>query len=225
MPPLPLLRKALPPRGEGQHQTVSDKCCKDTSLPRFFHHPSAVKRPHGRCSDQEEKRTHHPLSNVIRVGYPELAFTQPALPEQAGQVRQFRNRATGLHMSEIMTLLIAFHQSSYRQFKAYYTNEILGSSRGEFPQAPKYSRFVELMPRALLPLAVYLYHSFEQCTGISFVDSTKLEVCRIQRANTHRVFKENAALGKTSMGWFYGFKWSEPPSADRGPRHVAPVSP
>jgi len=133
-------------------------------------------------------------------------LTKPALPEQVGHARQIRNRPTGLYLSEIMTILIAFHQSSYRHFKAYYTTEILDHGRADFPKAPNYSRFVELMPRALIHLVTYLYRSLGACTGISFVDSTKLEVCRLKRMNTHRVFKENAALGKTSMGWFYGFK-------------------
>lgn len=131
---------------------------------------------------------------------------QPALTEQAGTSPKTRNRPTGLHLSEVMTILIAFHQSGYRQFKAYYTTEIIVNRRGEFPKAPSYSRFIELMPRALLHLVVYLYRGFGACTGISFVDSTKLEVCRLGRVNTHRVFKAQAALGKTSMGWFYGFK-------------------
>lgn len=131
---------------------------------------------------------------------------QPARSEQAGASPKMRNRATGLHMSEIMTILIAFHQSGYRQFKSYYTAEILKHKKREFPKAPSYSRFIELMPRALLYLVMYLYRGFGACTGISFVDSTKLEVCRLQRMNTHRVFKAQAALGKTSMGWFYGFK-------------------
>lgn len=131
---------------------------------------------------------------------------QPALSEQAGASTKLRNRPTGLHLSEIMTILIAFHQSGYRQFKAYYKTEILINRHGEFPKAPKYSRFIELIPRTLLHLVLYLYRGFGRCTGISFVDSTKLEVCHLQRMNTHRVFKAQAALGKTSMGWFYGFK-------------------
>ncbi|WP_019010728.1 IS982 family transposase [Deinococcus aquatilis] len=136
----------------------------------------------------------------------QVSLTKPALPEQALHSHLIRNRPTGLHLSEIMTILIAFHQSSYRQFKAYYTTEILTHGRADFPKALTSSRFVELMPRALLHLVISLYRSFGACTGISFVDSTKLEVCRLKRMNTHRVFKENAALGKTSMGWFYGFK-------------------
>lgn len=45
-----------------------------------------------------------------------------------------------------------------------------------------------------------------ECTGISFVDSTRLAVCRNQRIHNHKVFKDIAQRGHTSMGWFYGFK-------------------
>ena len=43
-------------------------------------------------------------------------------------------------------------------------------------------------------------------TGIYFVDSTKLAVCHNRRIHRHKVFDGLAARGKTSMGWFFGFK-------------------
>ena len=45
-----------------------------------------------------------------------------------------------------------------------------------------------------------------KCTGISFVDSTPLRVCRTQRIHIHKTFKGIAQRGKCSMGWFFGFK-------------------
>ena len=44
------------------------------------------------------------------------------------------------------------------------------------------------------------------CDGVSFVDSTYLKVCHIKRMSNHKVFKDVARIGKSSMGWFYGFK-------------------
>ena len=38
------------------------------------------------------------------------------------------------------------------------------------------------------------------------VDATPLAVCDNRRIARHRVFKNSAGRGKTSMGWFYGFK-------------------
>ena len=44
------------------------------------------------------------------------------------------------------------------------------------------------------------------CTGISFVDSTPLRVCRNQRILIHKTFEGLAERGKYSMGWSFGFK-------------------
>ena len=78
--------------------------------------------------------------------------------------------------------------------------------RQEFPSLLSYTRFVELMPRSLVPLAVYLHIQRGECTGISFIDSTSLAVCHPARIRQHRVFRVDARRGKTSVGWFYGFK-------------------
>ena len=56
-----------------------------------------------------------------------------------------RLRATQLHSSEIMTIVILFQQSHYRTFKAYYTEYVQRHLRSEFPTLVSYSRFVELM--------------------------------------------------------------------------------
>src|SRR6185312_9362942 len=82
-----------------------------------------------------------------------------------------RRRATRLHPSEIMTIAILFQQSGYRTFKAFYTQYVQVHLRGEFPQLVSYNRFIELLPRVLVPLTVYLHTQFGACTGISFIDS------------------------------------------------------
>ncbi|MBE8416775.1 IS982 family transposase, partial [Leptospira borgpetersenii] len=46
----------------------------------------------------------------------------------------------------------------------------------------------------------------EKCSGISFIDSTILKVCDNRRIHSHKVFKDIAQRGKSSTGWFYGFK-------------------
>lgn len=108
--------------------------------------------------------------------------------------------------SELMTLLIHFHQSSYRDFKAYYQKHVLVNLPQEFPGLVSYQRFVELIPQCLLALCGYLKRCFGQCRGISFVDSTSLKVCHNLRIRSHKVFEGIAKRGKNSMGWFYGFK-------------------
>jgi transposase len=117
-----------------------------------------------------------------------------------------RRRERSLCISEVMTILIAFHQSGYRTFKAYYLEQVLAHWRTEFPGLVSYSRFIEFVPLTAIPLMAYLHCLFGECTGISYIDSTVLAVCRNQRIHQHKVFKGLAARGKSSMGWFFGFK-------------------
>lgn len=117
-----------------------------------------------------------------------------------------RNRHRSLCLSEIMTILVGFHQSAYRNFKAYYLDKVQLQWRSAFPGLVSYGRFVEWIPSTLLPLCAYLRSRFGRCTGLSFLDSTSLKVCHNRRIPQHKVFKNLAARGKTSVDWFYGFK-------------------
>ena len=117
-----------------------------------------------------------------------------------------RLRDSQLSESEIMTLVILFHQAQYRNFKAFYLGYVRRYLKREFPALVSYKRFVALMQRIGVPLFVYLQVCMGRCTGISFVDSTPLRVCHNRRIPRHRVFDGWAARGKTTMGWFYGFK-------------------
>ena len=115
-------------------------------------------------------------------------------------------RSLRLFPSEIMTILIHFHQSHYRSFKAYYTEHVLVRLRPEFPSLVSYNRFVELTPTVIIPLLAYLQQRRGNCTGIAFVDATAIKVCHNKRSPRHKVFAGIATRGKTTMGWFYGFK-------------------
>lgn len=138
-------------------------------------------------------------------------FCQAFLPQLEKQLLQsgviHRRRARSLSISEIMTIMIHFHQSYYRNFKAYYCGYVLPHLSSEFPGLVSYTRFVDFMPSALIPLCAYLqYACLGSCTGVSFIDSTALEVCLTQRIASHKVFAGLAERGKTSTGWFFGFK-------------------
>lgn len=137
-------------------------------------------------------------------------FCQAFLPHWDQHLRSHgqrrRQRSGQLAMSEIVTILVYFHQLRFRDFKTYYLAYVLGHLQREFPQAVSYQRFVELMPSALGPLCAYLQTCLGDCSGLSFIDSTALAVCHNRRISRHRVFRDLAQRGKTSMGWFYGFK-------------------
>jgi hypothetical protein len=117
-----------------------------------------------------------------------------------------RLRQGQLSVSEVMTIMIHFHQRHYRHFKAYYTQSVQVRLRSEFPHLVGYGRFVQLMPRVLVPLCAYLVSCYGRCTGVSFIDSTPIAVCHNRRIASHRVFAGSAARGKSSVGWFFGFK-------------------
>ena len=116
-----------------------------------------------------------------------------------------RQRAARLSLSEQMTIVIAFHASNYRDFKHFYLM-LLFWHRADFPGLVSYSRFVQRMPRLLVPLSAYLKTCYGENTGIAFVDSTALPVCGNKRIARNRVFAGIARRGKTTMGWFFGFK-------------------
>jgi transposase len=62
------------------------------------------------------------------------------------------------------------------------------------------------MPRCAAPLATLFQMLRGECDGLSIADSTALAACDNKRIYRHRVFEGHAERGKTSMGWFYGFK-------------------
>lgn len=130
---------------------------------------------------------------------PHLKATKIAASKQ-------RQRLGQLWPSEIVTILIHFHQSHYRTFKAYYTEHVQVYLISEFPHLVSYTRFVALIPTMLVPRLSYLQSRYGACTGISFIDSTSLSVCDPKRIPQHRVFAAEASRGKSSMGWFFGFK-------------------
>lgn len=116
-----------------------------------------------------------------------------------------RNRQCSLQLSEIMTILIAFQKSGFRNFKKYYKSLKEYHSQ-EFPNLPSYNRFITLQQTAVMPLCVFFHFIKGSPTDVNFIDSTSMAVCKTKRIHSHKVFKNFAKLGKSSMGWFFGFK-------------------
>jgi len=117
-----------------------------------------------------------------------------------------RARLCSLSISEIMTIMVMFHLSHYRTFKDFYKDCLSVNFKSAFPKLVSYNRFVELMPYAAMPLLVLSFSLTGKTTGKYYIDSTKLHVCDNLRIHSHKVFKDLARRGKTSTGWFFGFK-------------------
>jgi Transposase DDE domain len=138
-----------------------------------------------------------------------LLFEQPIeqLLLTDGKDVKRRNRKAGLCDSEIITLLIAFHSGGFRNFKFFYTQYACVHLKSHFPGLVSYNRFIELSHRCGIAFMLFLHHQCRgECTGISFIDSTVLRVCHNKRIKRNKTFKDMATVGKSSMGWFYGFK-------------------
>lgn len=117
-----------------------------------------------------------------------------------------RRRACRLSTAEVMTIIIHFHQSHYRDFKNYYLLYVCRHLKDYFPDLLSYTRFLGVMPSVVVPMCSYLTSKLGKPTGIQFVDSTKIEVCHIIRAKRNKVFEGVAEHGKGTMGWSFGFK-------------------
>ena len=116
-------------------------------------------------------------------------------------------RKRQLSTSEILTIIVYFHKSGFKDFKAYYKTMIQGFLRDAFSGYVSYNRFIELRQQSMFMLVLFAkLKGLGMCDGISIIDSCKLEVCHIRREYSHKVFKDIAAKGKSSTGWFYGFK-------------------
>ncbi len=115
-------------------------------------------------------------------------------------------RAHRMNSSEIITLLVAYHQSGYRTFKWFYVNHVQKHWLSGFPHLLSYNRFIELVPHIIVPLTAFMQSRCRTSQGIAFVDSTPLKVCKNIRIPRHKTFVKEAGRGKSSTGWFYGFK-------------------
>ena len=118
-----------------------------------------------------------------------------------------RRRNGQLSDSEFITIYLLFQSSGYRDFKHYYLSCILQDElKNAFPQAISYTRFIARIPRIFIPLCAFLKSIRADFEGIGFIDSTSISVCHNKRTSSHQVCRDFAVLGKTTKGWFYGFK-------------------
>ena len=126
---------------------------------------------------------------------------------QSDNGKKTRNKPGKLSHSEVMTILISFHLGGYRNLKHYYLFYVSQHLNMEFPKLVSYNRFVELQQQVAFPLVLFLkLCRMGECTGISFVDSTTLKACHIKREKQNKVFSGIATKGKSTTGWFFGFK-------------------
>jgi hypothetical protein len=130
-------------------------------------------------------------------------FAEKLLPS-----RKKPTRTPEIKHSEILTIILLYHQSRCEDFKSFYVHYLKLLYGSAFSKLPSYDRFIVLKPRVLWYLMLLLeWHCAQaKMTGISYIDATSIAVCHPKRISRNKVFAEIAKLSKSTMGWFFGFK-------------------
>jgi hypothetical protein len=131
---------------------------------------------------------------------------KPLFDEWNGRRGPQRN----LSLSEVVTLNVLRFFMRTLDLKTF-TEEINSKYKDCFPRMTNYENFVKASNKSIKFILLYLYYLMklnqkESTGGLYFLDSTKLPVCNNGNIPSHRVTKKYASRGKTSQGWFYGFK-------------------
>ena len=109
--------------------------------------------------------------------------------------KRIYHRSSTMSKAEVMLIMILFHDSGYRYFKHFYLEKVCKQLRHLFPKVVSYNRIVELERDVVIPLTLFVKKVLlGKCTGISFVDSTPLRVCKNQRIHIHKVWKSHTNL-------------------------------
>lgn len=112
-----------------------------------------------------------------------------------------------LNAAEIITICILYHYSGYKTFKHYYINKVLKEMKIDFPNLASYTRFLELKNEHRdLTKTIFSNLYQNKATDISYIDSSSIKVCHINRMHANKVFKNKAKKGYSMKGSFYGFK-------------------
>ncbi|MEM1358236.1 MAG: IS982 family transposase [Bacteroidota bacterium] len=113
-----------------------------------------------------------------------------------------------MSISEIASILIFYHHSEYKNFQYYYHSMVELELRHYFPCLLSYKRFLRLIEHVLPYMLAFRHWQCRQSelTQLYFIDSKRLPVCHNRRIASHRVFRGIAQRGKSSTGFFYGFK-------------------
>lgn len=106
-------------------------------------------------------------------------------------------RPAKLTTSEAVTILLfcslttpqKLLKNIWRWAKTYHADDF---------NLPAYSKFVEHCHKALPALTWLLEQTLQRDASLRFIDSTMLPVCRLVRADRHKVARSIATFGKTT---------------------------
>jgi hypothetical protein len=115
-----------------------------------------------------------------------------------------------LSLAELMTLNILRFFLRVHDLKTFH-RLVWNVYRAYFPGLPNYENFLKATNRSFPAVVIFLKYllfltRIGKGEGTYFIDSTAVSVCENPYISTHRVAKGYASRGKTSRGWFFGFK-------------------
>jgi hypothetical protein len=122
-----------------------------------------------------------------------------------------RGPQRNLSLSEVLTLNILRFHLHISDLKAFHSL-VEDSYKAYFPHITNYENFSKAtnasLPFVILSSEYLLRLNRRSMSGekVFFLDATALSVCENINASRHKVTKGLAAWGKTSRGWFFGFK-------------------
>ena len=117
-----------------------------------------------------------------------------------------KGRPKLMQNSELITALIWNSLTVHSKTIVDLHKWLLLYHQNDFKKIPHYSAF-ERQCLNTIPLLIFTIRTLLlDKTSIRFMDSTMLEVCKLQRADDHKVCKGLAKFGKNWQGWHYGFK-------------------
>ena len=132
-----------------------------------------------------------------------VAVVDTFLPRAAANPKG--GRPLVLHPNEVTALLLfSSFVAPQRSMKGIYTWAQTYYYRSF--RLPSYKSFVRKCHQALPGMLYILDQLLVKDAPVRFMDSTMLHVCKLVRADRHRVAKGVAAFGKNWQGWHYGFK-------------------
>ena len=86
-----------------------------------------------------------------------------------------------MSLSEMLAIMVMFPTSYAKNFKYFYKSYMDYLHQEDFPKALSDNRFVELMPRMLMPLNTLLQVLCGEETELYFMDATTIKVCPNKR--------------------------------------------
>ncbi|MDR0545105.1 MAG: transposase [Odoribacteraceae bacterium] len=137
-------------------------------------------------------------ANVVEIFYHVDEFCKQFDNAEEGHLlkssskKKTRNRKFTMSDSEVMTILILFHLSHYRELKAFYINHIKRERTADFPKTVSYNRFVELQQKVIVNMKNSLMHLSDKIylrkrVLIETVNDEFKNVCQIEHTR-HRSF-------------------------------------